>query len=114
VVAGTGRLRGERAHMGEGLDEPAFLGPFTTRWPILLSGPRTAKASLAALDVLTGTAYTGGIGTLPRALFDSPWRVRRAMRKVRSTTQQIRAANIPRPMPFRSALRGMFSSPDRG
>jgi hypothetical protein len=104
IVAGTGDLNHERAHHGVGLEYLAHTGPFTTRWPVLLSGPDTAKRSLAALDTLTGTTYAGGIGTLPRSLFDDPRRVRAAMRQLHRTTEKIQA-RAPWPAPPRTGLR---------
>lgn len=108
IVAGTGHLNHDRAHQGVGLEYPAHTGPFTTRWPVLLGGPTTAKRSLAALDTLTGTPYTGGIGVLPRSLFDNPRRVRAAMRRLYRTTQEIQTAVVPRP-PALQALRRLFA-----
>jgi hypothetical protein len=107
IVAGTGDMNQARAHQGVGLEYPAHTGPFTTKWPILLAGPVTAQKSLAALDALTGTTYTGGVGVLPRSLFDNPRRVRAAMRQLYSTTQEIQATANPRPSALQ-ALRRLF------
>lgn len=108
IVAGTGHQNYERAHQGVGLEYAAHTGPFTTKWPVLLGGPNTARKSLAALDALTGATYTGGIGVLPRSLFDSPRRVRAAMRQLYSTTQDIQAAATPR-TPALQSLRRLFA-----
>lgn len=41
-----------------------------TEWPILISSPREAVQSLAAIEAMTGRRCYGNIGDLPRQWFD--------------------------------------------